>query len=302
MSNSNARDKQIPSVRSGDQITAAKWNEVVAEVNRRPYVPKFDDRAEGPRFVAVNNTGATIPAFGLIGVDYKAVSAFDDTAIQTTIVQDGTHTLLLTNGPYEIPDGALADLWTFDEPRSIRAASAVSTWPVGERVYLKAGTTEATDVVEGDPSVICLSDKDANDRIWAYSPFLGVNGASPGCKCCSHVTSGDLFHPDLPAGKNETVNAWTLASKASDVLQEIRIPNTAGTAVCVWPGGKPIVNYEATGDTFTIDVTADMTVLDNGGADVTSTATNKAADWTMDWSTSPPKVELTMDADYTPPS
>lgn len=138
-----------------------------------------------------------------------------------------------------------------------------------------------------------------------YIPLFASGGGGGGacdCSCCSAATNTDLIHPQLPAGKDETVKRWTFPTEGS-----IMMPNTAGNAFMTLGAstGTTLV-YDSADHTFKLDVASSVTVANSAGTDITPggglgvKATNLVAEWVMDWSTSPPQIELTMDCDYTP--
>jgi len=138
-----------------------------------------------------------------------------------------------------------------------------------------------------------------------YIPLFASGGGGGGecdCSCCSAATNTDLIHPQLPAGKDETVKRWTFTTEGS-----IMMPNTTGNAFMTLGAstGTTLV-YDSGDHTFKLDVASSVTVENSAGTDITPggglgvRATNLVAEWVMDWSTSPPQIELSMDCDYTP--
>ena len=93
-----------------------------------------------------------------------------------------------------------------------------------------------------------------------------------------------MLHPDLPTGYNETTRDWSFASSCGGAIEAIEIPNAAGSLKLVWAGGSPTATYEDTDDTFTVEITADCTILDDEGTDVTG-STSFEAFFTMDFAT-----------------
>lgn len=109
------------------------------------------------------------------------------------------------------------------------------------------------------------------------------SGGNGGCStCCTSVRTGNLLHPDLPTGYDETTRDWSFASACGDAIGAIEIPNTDGSLILVWAGGIPVASYEDTGNTFVADISTDCTILDIDGVDVTGSTTFTAT-ITMDF-------------------
>jgi hypothetical protein len=111
------------------------------------------------------------------------------------------------------------------------------------------------------------------------------SGSGGGCNsCCTSIRTGNMIHPDLTAGYDETTRDWTFNSLCGDGIDPIEIPNAAGTLTLIWSGGTPTATYESTGDTFTVDISDDCTIVDVDGIDVTG-STSFTATFTMDFAT-----------------
>ena len=296
----NARDKQLEHVQPGDAITAPAWNDLVDEVNRRSFSTLYDRREEGPRLICQNKTGSTLAAYSIVGAKRDS-TVFDDTdaiSFETELDEDEA-IINFYVGPVAVADDGWFVPVLLTEPHKVKADSG-GTYVKGSACARK-NNDSILEPVDSGPYVI-LSGLDASNRIWAYSPApegTSSSGSSGNSCCCNSVTSGDLIHPDLPTDKDETTRVWTGSTCAGSV-REMKIPNTAGTAVIVVPAHTPSVEYENTGDTFEEDISSSVTIEDNGGSDVTGSATNIVADWVMDWSNDPPDLILTVDCDYTP--
>lgn len=156
---------------------------------------------------------------------------------------------------------------------------------VGEDGY--SSTPHKLDVVnrftgysasEGD--FIVVEEQDGE-----YRPSGAGGGGSGSCSaCCTSVRTGNMLHPDLPTGYDETTRDWSFTSSCGGAIEAIEIPNAAGSLRLVWAGGMPTGTYEDTDDTFTVDISADCTILDATDTDVTG-STSFTATITMDFVT-----------------
>jgi hypothetical protein len=150
-------------------------------------------------------------------------------------------------------------------------------------------TTEKVDVVNRNTSVsYALGDYfEVELRSSEWIPLVaGGGGAATGsCSaCCISVASGNMLHPDLTAGYDETTREWTLIASCGGDLEPISIPSDDGTLLLTWPGGSPVLTYEGVGDTFTLNIAAACTITNAAGTDVTG-STSYTASITMDWAT-----------------
>ena len=121
-----------------------------------------------------------------------------------------------------------------------------------------------------------------NRRARWHKKGSGGGGASSCNSCCTSVQTGNLLHPDLASGFNETTRDWIAQSACGDAIASVTIPNASGSLRLVWPGGTPTLTYEDTDDTFVYEITDDCTILDASGTDVTG-STSFEAFITMDF-------------------
>jgi hypothetical protein len=111
----------------------------------------------------------------------------------------------------------------------------------------------------------------------------GSTTASGSCNsCCTSVQVGNMLHPDLTSGFDETTRDWIAQSACGGAIASVTIPNASGSLRLVWPGGTPTLTYEDTDDTFVFEITDDCTILDVDGVDVTG-STSFEAFITMDF-------------------
>jgi hypothetical protein len=117
---------------------------------------------------------------------------------------------------------------------------------------------------------------------WHKKGIGGGGGASSCNSCCTSVQTGNMLHPDLASGFNETTRDWIAQSACGDAIASVTIPNASGSLRLVWPGGTPTLTYEDTDDTFVFEITDDCTILEPDGTDVTG-STSFEAFITMDF-------------------
>ena len=154
---------------------------------------------------------------------------------------------------------------------------------VGEDGY--SSTPHKLDVVnrftgysasEGD--FIVVEEQDGE-----YRPSGAGGGGSGSCSsCCTSVPTGNMLHPDLASGFNETTRDWIAQSACGDAIASVTIPNASGSLRLVWAGGSPTLTYEDTDDTFVYEITGECTILEPDGTDVTG-STSFEAFITMDF-------------------
>ncbi|GAB5444372.1 MAG: hypothetical protein Fues2KO_47210 [Fuerstiella sp.] len=124
------------------------------------------------------------------------------------------------------------------------------------------------------------------------------SGSSSCGSCCDSVDTGDMLHPHLPSGSDETTRTWSVAAGCGDAIAPISIPNTGGTGRTVWSGGLPEVDYDSSDHKFRYTIPqGNLTVFNNAGADVTSDGgVTRSGSVVMDWSTTPPQISVTLDS------
>jgi hypothetical protein len=111
----------------------------------------------------------------------------------------------------------------------------------------------------------------------------GGGGGGGACdSCCTSVAVGNMLHPDLTTGFDETTSDWVAQSRCGTAIDPITIPNATALLRLVWSGGTPTLTYEDTGDTFVYEITGDCTILDVDDVDVTG-STSFEAFITMDF-------------------
>ena len=124
----------------------------------------------------------------------------------------------------------------------------------------------------------------------------GAGESSSGsCQCCTLISSGDIAHPDLPAGANITSSEWTMKSICGDTLGAITVKSSDGKGKVTWtPASHPLLEYASSDDNFDETITTGLSAETWAGTDVTGT-TSFTATLEMDWSTTPCRVRLTLD-------
>lgn len=200
------------------------------------------------------------------------------------------------------PDSTWQPLWYFVKlTENLDAASDPETGytQATANVVKYSNTADDLDmeVVEDEDFEITVTNRSTgfsgvvDDYMWVVQPYgiaefiPLVSSGGGGCSsCCSSVRTGNLLHPDLPTGYDETTRDWSFASACGDAIGEIEIPNTDGSLTLVWAGGIPIASFEDVGNTFVSDISADCTILDVYGVDVTET-TSFTATITMNFTT-----------------
>ena len=99
-----------------------------------------------------------------------------------------------------------------------------------------------------------------------FIPLVPSGGGGGGCDaCCTSVPTGNMLHPDLASGFNETTRDWIAQSACGGAIDSVTIPNASGSLRLVWSGGTPTLTYEDTDDTYVYEITDECTILEPDG-------------------------------------
>ena len=248
-----------------------------------------------PHRVFVKNTETeAIPAFGCMEIEGRDdIGGRPVLTVKKPTSRDGSY---IFNGPYEIKpedldEGDTGAGWGYRYGVVIALGDAPSS--VGQIYQPIPGSWE---LEAGGDLFECWARHETDTR-QVIGRFAGGDGGDGSCNaCCETINTGPIFHPDLPAGKDEAARDFEASTPCGTGLGKISVPTSDGNGRIEWQGGLQRITYESTGHTYTADISTDCIVYNNNGEDVTSGATITEATITMTFADPTSTFDVDLDA------